>query len=635
MMYKYMLTLGILLFTLSNISQAQGTADQQTRFIELHTALQKGKTKDYRLLSAGLENYSLYPYLEYEYLMQDIDNVSDTDLLIFLKRYEDSVLSKNMREKWLQRLAKQAKWERLLGYYIIEDATPASKCFYHEALLRTNNSQGVPQAKKQWASSSSLPDECDGMINALNPFLSTEEYWQRTVLSMQKSKVTEARSLMSGLAPADKTLLNHWMAIYKNPDQNLSLIKQDTPHARRVLVEGFKRLAKKKTGKAESLWNAYKTRFNFTAEEMADVENVIYAKAAKKRDPLALSKLSRIPNHLRDDEASLWMGRIAANQGDWRSLLTAISSMSAEERKDDSWVYWQARAKEALGQQGESQHLLQSIAGQATFHGFLAADRLNQPYRALHQPLPNRSGQIAQIRNNRNLQRALELYRIGKSDLALKEWLHTIKKFNKAQKLAAAELALQNGQAFTAILTVSKTKDWNVIDLRFPLLYKDLVLQHSRGQGIDPAWAYGVIRRESAFKTDALSRVKATGLMQLMPATAREVARSLKLGKLRKSDYNRPEINVQLGTGYLSQMLNKFNGSHPKATAAYNAGPGRIPQWAPVQTKPADQWIESIPFEETRKYVKAVMTYTTIYDYKLNNGQGQRMSKRLTPITPE
>lgn len=167
------------------------------------------------------------------------------------------------------------------------------------------------------------------------------------------------------------------------------------------------------------------------------------------------------------------------------------------------------------------------------------------------------------------------------------------------------------------------------------MLYTDLVNENARAQGVQAEWILGVMRRESAFNVGAESHVKALGLMQLMPATARGVGLKLGMKISGREEILQPETNVQLGSAYLSSMLGRFDGDYAKATAAYNAGPHRIPKWSPGKTIAADQWVESIPFKETRRYVRAVMAYTTIYDHKLNAEKGGRLSTRLKPVRPE
>jgi len=203
--------------------------------------------------------------------------------------------------------------------------------------------------------------------------------------------------------------------------------------------------------------------------------------------------------------------------------------------------------------------------------------------------------------------------------------------------LAAAKLAQNKGFHFTSILTLSKAKAWNQVELRFPMAHESLVRLEANQQGVSPALVYGVIRRESAFDPNIVSSARAQGLMQLIPPTAKQVARGLKLKPLRKKQIFEPEINIKLGTAYLKTLLKRFNGNYALATASYNAGPHRMPRWAPDYPLEAARWVESIPFNETRNYVQAVLAYMTIYEYKLNGrdeSKVMRMSRRLSPIKP-
>jgi soluble lytic murein transglycosylase len=221
--------------------------------------------------------------------------------------------------------------------------------------------------------------------------------------------------------------------------------------------------------------------------------------------------------------------------------------------------------------------------------------------------------------------------------LAKKEWFWALKNLNKQDKLIAAAYAHEINQPFLGIVTVSKTKDWNQTDLRFPLKYQSLVKQSAQKHRIIPAWVYGIMRRESAFDPIIVSSANAKGLMQVLPATARGVARKLGIKSHRTSDLLIPKKNANIGAAYLSQMLKRFRGNYVKATASYNAGPHRIPRWAPDFNISAPRWIESIPFNETRNYVRAVMSYTTIYDHKLHyrNGKSARLSQRLQLVGPK
>jgi soluble lytic murein transglycosylase len=332
------------------------------------------------------------------------------------------------------------------------------------------------------------------------------------------------------------------------------------------------------------------------------------------------------------------MARQAVRQGQWEHALTAIESMKDEDKHSDAWTYWRTYSNQRISKKKSTPEDFFELSKNTSFYGFLAADQLERPYVRLEEKEPDWDLFIPKIKKMKSIQRAVELYAIGLPKLARKEWFWALKQLDNHDKLVAAAYALKIKQPFLAIITVSKTKDWNQVGLRFPMEYKSLVKQVAAQQNISSAWVYGIMRRESAFDAQISSTANARGLMQILPRTAKEVARKLGIKSHKTSDLLVPEKNARLGAAYLSQMLKKFKGNYAKATASYNAGPHRIPRWTPKHPIVAPRWIESIPFDETRKYVRAVLGYTTIYDYKLNHGskhkQGKnlRLSQRLHPI---
>jgi len=513
-------------------------------------------------------------------------------------------------------------------------------------LIHTGQIQrGLQYGKILWQSKRILPKACNRLSQTLHLAnqISSEDYWQRIASLMAHNQTTAASHLTPYLPLIDQQRFKHWRAVHSNPAQYLKSHylstepnhRDDSKHSRQIIIHALKRLLKKQAVEANNLWLLLQQSYRFTAAERGNFNSEYYYREARQHQPSTLVNLYNIPAQYRSKNASLWMARLALRLGDWKKLLNAIHSMDQKTQADGAWIYWKARALQQLGQAPQqATALLQKNAKNITFYGLLSADRLRQHYPALKQNKPNRSKKIATIKQLIGIQRALELFTIGKTALASKEWFRTLSTLDKAGKLAAAELALQQGQAFTAILSVSKTKDWNVVDLRFPLLYKQLVLDNAAQQKVDPAWVYGVIRRESAFKIDALSHVKAFGLMQLMPATAKEIAYKLGLKHLSLQDFSQAKTNIQLGSSYLAQMYKRF-GNYVKASAAYNAGGSRVVRWTADKPMAADQWIESIPFDETRKYVASVMAYTTIYDYRLNGNRAKKLSQRLLPILPK
>ncbi len=609
---------------------------QQSDFLDAYHVLKKGGIYD----SSHLQGYILKPYLDYERITQRLKKSSDQTLVSFIQQNPKSLLAEKISVDLMGRFAKQRNWRAVLNYYRHEIGGNKAKCYGLEAKIRT--SSGVAQqssldsALKLWLSGNSRPKNCNSLFSLLRQKgkITDDNSWQRIGLAMDKGKTSLAKSLSK--YTKNKSLVSLWTKLRHKSASNLNnrLLKNKDARTREVIAYGIKRLARKNIGKAKTQWQKFQKSHRFTHKEKADVESYIGTKEAYKHSPYALKNLSAIPANLRTEDAGIWMARMALRQGDWGKLLNAISGLPPELRKKDIWQYWQAHAEKQTRRKVTIN--LHKLAGNASFYGFLAADQLNVPYKKLLQREPNWNQFIPKIRNMPSMRRATELFAIGLPKLAKKEWFWALKKLNKNDKLAAAAYAHQINQPFLGIVTVSKTKDWNQTGLRFPLRYQALVKKSAQSQRITPAWVYGIMRRESAFDPIIVSSANAKGLMQVLPSTAKLVARKLGIKGHRTSDLLIPEKNALIGAGYLGQMLKRFKGNYVKATASYNAGPHRIPRWAPDYPITAPQWIESIPFDETRNYVRAVMSYTTIYDHKLNyrNRRNLRLSQRLQKVGP-
>jgi len=629
----------ILILLILGSSQLFGASNniQRRAFIEAYQVLHKGGF----YANDQLKGYILYPYLEYERIKQHLEISSDQTIIHFIKSYSPSPLSENLTTELIKRFAKQKKWRSVLSYYKEGQGGITTKCLALEAKLRTRNPNNVNKPLKQamqvWLSGRSRPRECDSLFSILHQkgMLTDQKAWQRITLAMQAGRTSLSRSLAK--YTRDKTLVKVWTSLRNKPESGLKhkrLKKQDA-RTRQVIAYGIKRLARKNTTKARNYWNKFQKSHPFTVAEKSDIESYIGTQEALNHNPYAITKLAAIPAKFRSETANEWLARLAIRQGNWNQVLSAINAMPIESQQKDIWQYWKAHSQKQTGNKLTVN--LNQLAQNASFYGFLAADQRQQPYTRLLQKEFNWKPYLSKIKRIPAIQRATELFAVNMPSQAKKEWFWAITSLSKQDKLAAAAYALTIGQPYLAISTVSKTKDWNQTDLRFPLEYRHLITQSARKQGIDPAWAYGITRRESAFDAQIISSANAKGLMQVLPSTAKVVARKLGLKNHRTSDLLIPEKNTLIGTGYLRQMLDRFGGNYVKATASYNAGPHRIPRWAPDFPVDAPRWIESIPFTETRNYVRAVMAYTTIYDFKLNHHKRRnlRLSQRLHKVGPE
>lgn len=639
-MSRQLLTLACCILTCLPVYADTLTA-QRELFQPAYQSLQAGNTGGFSALPAALKTYPLYPWLEYEYLKQTLDTATDTQLLDFALRNPGSLMADDIYTQLAKRLAGKQAWQQLLATIPDNLDDTDTQCYRSQALAAVGHKQAALDSGKQaWLGiEKGITDACRPVTDLLrrHVILSTADYWERIRTAIDKNQTTLASQLAADLPPEAQAAVSQWVTIRKDPLTALPLALQqaDTPYLRDVIAAGLARLGKKETQTAETWWAQARQKFRFTAAESGKVESALGMNQALNHDAAALPRLAAIPAEHRTQDGNLWLARMAARHGDWPKLLDATQQLKFDNPRDAAgWQYWQARALEQTGKQPEAASLYTNIAPQASFYGFLAADRLGQAYSGLQTPAVDRSQRVAGLLRVAAIQRAFEWFALGERERGRKEWFRALKQMDKEGVLAAADLATRAGDPNLAIWSISRAKVWDETTLRFPLVNTELVQQQARNHGIQPAWVMGVMRRESAFDPTAESAANALGLMQLIPPTARNVGRRLGLAINSKEDILQPATNVQLGSAYLSEMLGKFSGNQVLATAAYNAGPARPPQWAPEKLINADQWVESIPFTETRDYVQAVMTYTTIYDYKLNQGKGLRLSERLPPVAP-
>jgi len=338
-----------------------------------------------------------------------------------------------------------------------------------------------------------------------------------------------------------------------------------------------------------------------------------------------------------------WAARAALRQGQWSQVQAAIAAMPAALRAEPTWTYWAARAvlaqKPAEAARGQALASLQSIAGIRGFYEQLALDELGQRSTLPPRPLPPTPEERDVARKNPGLQRALYAIEAGLRPEGVREWNYTISLHTKGgmddrSLLAAAELACQAEVWDRCINSSERSRALIDMEQRFPMPFKQAVVARAQSIGLDPAYVYGLIRQESRFVMDAKSGVGAAGLMQVMPATAKWTAKKIGLSDFTPGKINERDTNIAIGTGYLKLVLDSFQGSMPLAAAAYNAGPSRARQWRGASGAPAIEaaiWAENIPFNETRDYVKKVLSNATLYAV-MQTGQPQSIKARLGTV---
>jgi len=393
-----------------------------------------------------------------------------------------------------------------------------------------------------------------------------------------------------------------------------------------------RRWARKDVVDAAQAWQRVTSKYQFSQQQKTNTLADIALIAAWRHEPLAAELMASLPDDIDDVEVQQWRARAAMRANDWPAVLRSIVLMDVETKQQLEWKYWRARALEEMGIHTDAKFIYDKIARERDYYGFMAADRIQQPYEMNERPLQFTDLEIGRVIDYPPLIRARELLEAGQTHHAYQEWKHLTAGFNKKQLQIAAYIAHQWDWHHTAIFTVARAKHYDDLQLRFPQPYDDIVLKNAKRFSLKPEYVYGVMRQESAMNSLARSHAGARGLMQLMPGTARDVAKSLKIKSPSRTALMQPKLNVQLGSKYLRSMLDRYDNQQVLATASYNAGPHRVKRWLPTEQKmSADVWVDTIPYDETRKYVRRVMAYSTVYEWKMVN-KTTRLQSRMPPV---
>jgi soluble lytic murein transglycosylase len=630
------------LFTLIVLAVCAGAAGaepeekQREQFLQAESALRDGRTAEYRRLKQALRDYPLYGYLEYQELRARLDAASPEEVRAFLQRYNDQPIATRLRASWLHRLGKRRDWKTFLAFY-----TPSSsvtlQCYAVRARLQSPEREAAfADALKLWLVGQSQPDACDPAFKQLyaEGIVDSELIWERIRLAFANQKSSLAGYLAKRLSAEDRRWVKRWQQAHRRPTSAIKAdwAQQDTPLVREILTHALQRLARHKPDQAWKHWQSLAASHRFSPQQRGAVLQRIALNGALDGEPDATLWLDAVPDSAADRSIRHWRVRAALREGDWALALRRIDELDEQDQQDDGWRYWRARALEARGAAGDALTELTRLSGERSFFGFLAADRLQRSYSMSDARTPYDAESIEALQALPGILRARELYLAGKRLDARREWFHATRNMSPEQLRLAAVLAHRWGWHDRAILAAAQASHWSDLALRFPLPHRESIFANARRYELDPALIYGVIRQESAFMEDAVSTVGALGLMQLMPATGKQTARALNIRYSGNRGLLQSDQNIQLGSAYLNKLMARFNGSPVLAAAAYNAGPHRVSRWLPSERElQADLWAELIPFRETRKYVRRVLTYASIFDWRLEQPL-VRLSARMPTV---
>ncbi len=584
-----------------------------------------------------LQQYTLWPDLRATWLRANIDSASAAEIESFVTQYGTLRPARELRYRYALNFVRNQDlpgYLRIYQQFYQGQEIDELDCLALQAEIEAGRYQRVEiRAIDLWMVGKSQVNECDPVFEYLDQqnLLSRVEYEQRFRLAIDARNFTLARWLAKRIDQQSIDAATEWLSAQSYPAdflaRNKSVVSNDL--LRQQLAYAAERLTYKDPVVALELWNSVNRKHPFSATQKQSVAQHIALWTARDGLPGAYKLLQKLPPAAQSEEVLRWRARTSLRESRWQRLLADIALMPDKERKSDEWRYWQAIARTESGDALAALSSLESLRLERSFYGFLAADKLDKEY-ALDTPalLPNEA-KLSELAVRAEFIRALELFTVGQDSRGRSEWDTAVQHLDNDDKMQAAILAHRWGWHSRAISTAASAGEYDDLLIRYPLPYQENFEASSTLAQIPPTWAYGIARSESLFMHDVRSHAGAIGLMQLMPATGREVAGQIKVPYTGLATLVDPASNIRLGTTYLGQMSERYDGNQVLATAAYNAGPHRVDAWLPANgTVDARIWIENIPFNETRNYVKRVLAAQAIFHWRMT-GKIRRLSDEL------
>jgi soluble lytic murein transglycosylase len=634
-------------------SAAPALSATDQAFLDAREAARVGDRARLGLLGAQLESHPLAAYVEYWQLAPRLRSDPDaaTQAEAFIARHANTYVADRLRLDWALALADRGDFsgfEREAAQLVWNTDDSQLRCY--AALSKYRNASGsqsdvlARDARQLLANTrDSAGEGCLALTEALLAD-SRISVWERVRALVEQNQLPTAkrvgvRAQDANGKPVDQKLLAQ--AIDRPAAFLVAHERRLTEIQRELATVAIVRLARDSPSEAAEYANAL--NLHLTPAQRGIIWGRIGHMAALRLMPEADDWYRRGGEHVgvgpdavRADEVLEWQSRAALRAGDWQTVKVAIDRMTASLRADPTWVYWYGRALKAEGRPAEAQDHFSRIASQFNFYGKLAAEELGIPIVLPPRAPAPTAEDLAPMAANPGFARAQKFYELGLRVEGHREWNWQLRGMSDRELLAAAEYARSLSLLDRMINTSDRTRNEFDFTQRFPSPFRDAMVQYSAPLGLDETWVYGLIRQESRFITDARSHVGAAGLMQLMPATARYVARKMNVADFSPARVNERDMNIQLGTGYLKLVLDDLDGNTVLATAAYNAGPGRPRAWRSSLVRPVEGAIfaETIPFNETRDYVKKVMS-NTVYYAALFENKAQSLKQRMGTIAPK
>ena len=591
-------------------------------------------------LSESLRGHPLHSWLRYLDFRRNFGRHTEEAIEAFLATVPDSPMADIVRVLWLNRLARQHRWADYLKVY--DEVSPTAletrhRCHRARALFETGaDLAGFKATAKLWQVPRSQDRACDRTFAlwAKRGGRTPEFIWNRIEASLRRGNRGLAGYVARMLAPPDRAIAERWIRDYRRPARIVSRAKrvERQPAWRRPVTAAIASLARRTPDAAVRAWREVSEGNSALPVDLDAFAawRIGLGYAQDHRFHEAVEWIERVPVEYRSPRLLGVLALLAFAEGRWADSLAALDALPPEEGNELRWRYWRARALTAIGRGAEAPW--SELAAERDYYGFLAADRIDAPYRIVQHPAGSPSEIVDRIESLGEYRRATEFHAMGLRREFAREWRRLVNRLEGSELAAAAELASRHGWHFEAIRAAARARAFDRLDLRFPVAWREEAEAAARDHGIDPAWVLATIRMESAFRPRARSPAGALGLMQVMPATGRRIAKAAGVRVSGTRTLLDPEKNVRLGAAYLRRLHDRMQGHSALVSAAYNAGPHRADRWlAACAGMEPELWVEFIPYTETRQYVKRILEYRIVYRHRLGNPP-VRLSDLLPPL---
>lgn len=601
-------------------------------------AFDRGDAPTLAALASRTRNHVLAPYVTFWQYELQLDSTDPAALRAFLQAWPGTPFADKLRADWLKALARRGDWVQFAQDYVAPPNADDVELACAGILYRRqrDGDGALRDAQPLWYTGQSTPSLCEPLFNALiaKQAITTTDRVARVRLAAEAGNVRMARMLAEALPASTRVPAAQFVAVEHDPLRVLGAgpYRWNEQGSHVLALYALERAARSNAAAARAPW--VKIRGNLTPEERAYGNGRIAYHASRQLVADSTAWYREGDAGRFNVEQRTWRVRAALRAGDWPGVLAAIGALPPAVTSEAAWRYWHARALVATGRAAEALPIQTKLADEFNFYGILAAEGLGRRVNPVSAPVEVGDAWLAEFGARPDVLRVLKLAALDMRMESLREWAVVIRGYDDDTLLRASEFARRAGLNDRSINTAERTASRHDFNLRYPTPFAAQFASAAQAQRIDVTLLYGIARQESRFVPDIVSSAGAMGLMQLMPPTARWVSKQLNRQDYRGERITDIEMNSQFGAYYLKYWLERLDNQPALAAAAYNAGPGRAQAWRP-QATPLEGaiWVETIPFNETRDYVKKVLSNEMIYARALS-APYVSMTDRLGTVQP-